>query len=32
MQYEVELFRKVAEQLGWTDKMLKWTCMPWEQM
>lgn len=30
--YEIELFKKMMPQLGWTKDMLKWRCLTWERM
>lgn len=30
LQYEIELFLKVAESLGWASHMLNWTCGSWD--
>lgn len=30
--YEIELFRKIYRTLGWTDDMLTWSCLDWDEM
>lgn len=30
--FEVELFRRVISLLGWTEEMLEWRCMGWDDM